>query len=147
MERNGKRFGYTIALWEVGQTAPGLFRAVSDYKKSHRIKSTELWKSMTDSSWAPYPFRSLMSLLPHRDSSGDAWNLCHYWNNFEIADLDFFRSKEYREYFDYLDRTGGFYYERVSEISLYMLALGHCILQLYDFLCKISNVVDKLGPP
>lgn len=55
-----------------------------------------------------------MSLLPHRDASGDAWNLCHYWNNFEIADLDFFRSKEYREFFDYLDRTGGFYRERVS---------------------------------
>jgi hypothetical protein len=33
------------------------------------------------------------------------------WSNFEIADMDFFRSKAYMEYFDHLDRAGGFYYE------------------------------------
>lgn len=57
-------------------------------------------------------------MMSYRDASGDAWNLCHYWNNFEIADLDFFRSKEYREFFDYLDPKGGFYYERVSTLQL-----------------------------
>ncbi|KAK2759558.1 hypothetical protein FQN54_003037 [Arachnomyces sp. PD_36] len=122
MERSGKRFGYTISIWEVGKTAPGLFRAVSDYKKSLQIKSTDLWKSLIDPSWVPYPFRSLMSMISHRDASGDAWNLCHYWNNFEIADLDFFRSKEYRDFFDYLDRTGGFYYERWGDASIHSLA-------------------------
>ena len=36
------------------------------------------------------------------------------WSNFEIADMDFFRSPEYQAFFDYLDRKGGFYFERVS---------------------------------
>lgn len=33
------------------------------------------------------------------------------WSNFEIADMDFWRSPAYQRYFDYLDAQGGFYYE------------------------------------
>ena len=33
------------------------------------------------------------------------------WSNFEIADMDFWRSEPYSAYFDYLDKQGGFYYE------------------------------------
>jgi alpha 1,2-mannosyltransferase len=33
------------------------------------------------------------------------------WSNFEIADLDFWRSEAYMKYFEYLDSKGGFYYE------------------------------------
>jgi hypothetical protein len=33
------------------------------------------------------------------------------YNNFEIADLDFWREEAYMAYFDHLDRHGGFYYE------------------------------------
>src|SRR6187549_3827648 len=51
--------------------------------------------------------------LPVHDRNGDSWTSCHYWSNFEIADLDFFRSRAYQEYYKYLDRRGGFYYERV----------------------------------
>jgi hypothetical protein len=36
---------------------------------------------------------------------------CAVWSNFEIADLDFFRSQVYTEFFEHLDSTGGFYYE------------------------------------
>ena len=33
------------------------------------------------------------------------------WSNFEIADMDFWRSEAYQAYFDYLESKGGFYYE------------------------------------
>jgi len=33
------------------------------------------------------------------------------WSNFEIADLDFWRSEAYEKFFTHLDRNGGFYYE------------------------------------
>jgi alpha 1,2-mannosyltransferase len=40
---------------------------------------------------------------------------CAVWSNFEIADMDFWRGPAYTAFFDYLDSTGGFYYEvRVS---------------------------------
>ena len=114
MAKSGKKYGYTMALWELGQTVPSMFRKVSDYKKAQGIPSTNLWNAMMDPSWAPLPIRPLMSLLGSRDAQGDAWNLCHFWSNFEIADLDWFRSLDYRKFFDFLDREGGIYFERVG---------------------------------
>lgn len=122
MAVHGKKYGYTIALWEVDNTVPGLFRAVSDFKKEKRIATTNLWRSMIKASWAPIPFRAMLSLLPWRDASGDAWNLCHYWSNFEIANMDFFRSRDYRDFFEFLDRKGGFYFERWGDASVHALA-------------------------
>jgi mannosyltransferase len=115
MEKNGKVYGHTIAVPEGPRTCPSLFRRMSDWKEAHHIRDTELWKTMVSPSWAPWPLRGLLAWLSwHRDRNGDAWSLCHYWSNFEIASLDFFRSKAYQELFEYLDSTGGFYYERVS---------------------------------
>lgn len=33
------------------------------------------------------------------------------WSNFEIADMNLWRGEAYTKYFDYLDASGGFYYE------------------------------------
>ena len=94
---------------------PSLFRKVSDWKKAHKIRTTSLWNAVIDPSYAPWPIRRFLSLLRNRDATGDLWNMCHFWSNFEIADMDFFRSPEYRKFFDFLDANGGFYFERVSE--------------------------------
>ena len=32
------------------------------------------------------------------------YNLCHFWSNFELGDLRFFRSRPYLDFFDWLDR-------------------------------------------
>jgi mannosyltransferase len=117
MAKSDKVYGFTIALLEESRTCPSLFRKMSDFKESHRIPTTSMWRAIISASWLPWPFRSMLSGLPHRDRYGDGWSLCHYWSNFEIASLDFFRSAEYQELFEYLDRDGGFYFERVSEDS------------------------------
>lgn len=114
MDSANKVYGYIMASWELGNTVPSLFGHVSDYKVFHKIPSSNLWKSFVDSSWAPWPFRRLLSILPGRDTRGNAWNLCQHWSNFEIADMDWFRSPGYRELFQTLDDTGGIYHERVS---------------------------------
>lgn len=115
MEKRGKVYGHTIVVPEGPRTCPSLFRRISDWKEARGIEDTELWKTMVSPSWAPWPVRGLLAWLGwHRDRRGDAWSLCHYWSNFEIASLDFFRGKAYQELFEYLDSTGGFYYERVS---------------------------------
>lgn len=113
MARHNKVYGFTLALSEERQTCPGLFRKVSDWKESQNIPSTPLWLASITPSWVPWPFRSMMSWFAHRDRHGDAWNLCHYWSNFEIADLDFFRGEKYQSLFQKLERDGGFYFERV----------------------------------
>jgi mannosyltransferase len=113
MAKNKKKYGFVISLWEKGETVPSLFRKISDYKKAHKIPTTNLWKAFIDPSWAPFFVRPFLSLLDSRDKNGDMWNMCHYWSNFEIADMDWYRSPEYRQLFDMLDADGGFYYERV----------------------------------
>ena len=43
--------------------------------------------------------------------NGRTYNLCHFWSNFEIGDLNFWRSEQYLKFFEYLDKAGGFYYD------------------------------------
>jgi mannosyltransferase len=112
MEKRNKIYGYTIALQEIGKTAPSLFRLVEQYKEQHKV-GTDIWKAILNASWLTWPFRKLLANFSHHTRDGDSWNFCHYWSNFEIADLEFFRSKRYRDFFQYLDRSGGFYFERV----------------------------------
>ncbi|MCJ1434725.1 hypothetical protein MMC27_004095 [Xylographa pallens] len=122
MEKHNKKYGYTIALWERGKTVPSLFRKISDWKKTRKIRTTSLWNAMIDPSYLPWPIRRFLSLLRNRDAAGDIWNMCHFWSNFEIADMDFFRSPEYREFFDFLDADGGFYFERWGDAPVHSLA-------------------------
>jgi mannosyltransferase len=122
MIKHGKTYGYTIALWENGRTAASLFRKLSAYKMSRRYPTTSLWTAMMAASYMPWPFRYIMALLRNRDTSGDLWNMCHFWSNFEIADIDFFRSPQYRDMFRFLDEDGGFYYERWGDAPVHSLA-------------------------
>ena len=46
---------------------------------------------------------------------------CTVWSNFEIADMDFWRSEAYMKFFEHLDRKGGFYYE----VNRSLLLAGH----------------------
>lgn len=44
------------------------------------------------------------------------------WSNFEIADMDFWRGEAYTAYFDYLEKKGGFYYERWGDAPVHSIA-------------------------
>ncbi|KAF0521235.1 glycosyltransferase family 15 protein [Gigaspora margarita] len=48
---------------------------------------------------------------------------CHFWSNFEIGDLNFWRSEKYIKFFEYLDQIGGFYYERWGDAPVHSIAL------------------------
>ncbi|CAN9394331.1 unnamed protein product [Alternaria alternata] len=122
MTRHRKRYGYTTALWERGQTVPSLFYKLSLFKNKYRLPTTSLWTAMVDASYMPWPLRRALALLRNRDERGDLWNMCHFWSNFEIADMDFFRGDAYRAIFEYLDRDGGFYYERWGDAPVHSLA-------------------------
>lgn len=136
MAKREKVYGFTIALAEESNTCPTLFRRIADWKERHGLPNTELWKAMMEPSWAPWPFfRSMLSWFRHRDRFGDGWSLCHYWSNFEIANLEFFRGRGYQDLFEYLDRAGGFYYERVSSAP-YPL-----------FLLPVPSAADSFSSP
>jgi mannosyltransferase len=129
MASHNKSYGYTIALWEEPNTCPSLFRAVDDFRVHINLPRTPAWNAMIDQTWQPWPIRKLKAWLnkDHVNRQGERWNLCHYWSNFEIADLDFFRGEAYQGLFRHLDRLGGFYYERWGDAPVHSLAV-HMLL-------------------
>ena len=138
MERANKTYGFTIAVKELRETVPNIFRYASAYKRQNNLTSKGLWEMFVEKPVdAKEPKREdsahqeglpeeLMNsepgqgLLPDIDPEameGENYNMCHFWSNFEIARLDFFRSKEYSDFFEMMDRSGGFWTERVSAIA------------------------------
>lgn len=133
MEQHNKTYGFVIAIKELVETVPNLFRYASAYKRQNNFKSTGLWEMFLKEQpkeEKPKPVESPQSLpdevlqmdpvekeeLPEVDPEGmegESYNMCHFWSNFEIARLDFFRSKEYEDFFTMMDRSGGFWAERV----------------------------------
>jgi len=141
MIRNNKTYGFTIAVKELRETVPNIFRYASAYKRMNNLTSKGLWEMFVEKPEEkeedekkmklpkkdpkykkPLPEEILNSepgtgALPDIDPEemeGESYNMCHFWSNFEIAKLDFFRSKEYNDFFELMDRSGGFWMERVS---------------------------------
>jgi mannosyltransferase len=61
---------------------------------------------------------------PEHNEKAHGYSTCHFWSNFEIGDMEFWRSKPYQDYFDHLDRAGGFFYERWGDAPVHSIALG-----------------------
>lgn len=103
MKENGKEYGFTITLKEIPETIPTLWEHTLRF--AHQLQlNTTLLKFFGD----PY----------------GGYNLCHYWSNFEIASLNLWRDERYQAYFDYLDSTGNFFYERWGDAIVHSLAAG-----------------------
>lgn len=124
MERHNKVYGFTMSIWEVGSTVPSLAWKISqhyDLDPAIRPMMHAFIERKVPSvfSWALHKLAG--SRFHGYSRNGMMWNMCHFWSNFEIADLDWFRGREYQEFFDVLDRDGGIYYERVCPLSLFSL--------------------------
>jgi hypothetical protein len=139
MIETNKTYGFTIAVKELKETVPNIFRYASAYKRVNNLKSQGLWEMFVEPQEDepkdlpeddpnfkhPLPEEILRSdpshaSLPDIDPEameGEKYNMCHFWSNFEIAKLSFFRSKEYEDFFEMMDRSGGFWMERVSYTS------------------------------
>ncbi|GAA6034199.1 hypothetical protein JCM8097_003776 [Rhodosporidiobolus ruineniae] len=105
MREQEKKYGFTISLYEHPPTIPTLWHTTIDFVRSnyHHLAEPNLLKWLSD-------------------DGGQTYNGCHFWSNFEIASLAFFRSEAYRAYFDHLDRAGGFFYERWGDAPVHSIA-------------------------
>jgi mannosyltransferase len=140
-----KTYGFTIAVKELRETVPNIFRYASAYKRMNNLTSKGLWEMFIepmpeketeelpedDPNYKPPlpeeilrsdPGRNNMPEIDPEAMEGEKYNMCHFWSNFEIARLSFFRSKEYEDFFEMMDRSGGFWMERVSDLSVFMRA-------------------------
>ncbi|KXS14791.1 glycosyltransferase family 15 protein, partial [Gonapodya prolifera JEL478] len=104
MAINNKKYGFVITLTEIPETIPSLWPLTLHYAKYKELNST-LLRFFIDDKTVDY-------------------NLCHFWSNFEIARLDLWNNDAYIDYFNYLDRWGGFFYERWGDAPVHSLAVG-----------------------
>lgn len=106
MQGSNKKYGFTIALYEWERTVRTLWNSTLQFV-------------------AQYPeYVHPDNLIEFVADSNDNYNMCHFWSNFEIADMDFWRGEIYSKYFEYLDRAGGFFYERWGDAPIHSLAVA-----------------------
>lgn len=79
-------------------------------------------------------------------NDGETYNGCHYWSNFEIARVDFWRSEAYRAYFKHLDRAGGFFYERWGDGASAGVIVFRCSAFRAPFHLAAASLMGERDP-
>ncbi|KAL4066353.1 glycosyltransferase family 15 protein [Scleroderma yunnanense] len=105
LQDNNKTYGFTITLYEFESTIRSLWKTVQEFARLH-----------------PHYIHKDNALAFISNDNGFNYNLCHFWSNFEIADMDFWRSDVYMSFFNFLDEKGGFYYERWGDAPVHSIA-------------------------
>lgn len=144
MIENNKTYGFTIAVKELRETVPNIFRYASAYKRLNNLTSQGLWEMFVeppedeeevdeqDPQGGEFPGfmprtsanKAYKPKIDPEAMEGEKYNMCHFWSNFEIAKLSWFRSKEYQDFFQMMDRGGGFWMERWGDAPVHSLAAG-----------------------
>jgi len=104
MQDQKKVYGFTISLYEYEATIPTLWDTVKEFMKENPDLVS--------------PGNAMQFIS---DDGGNTYNRCHFWSNFEIGDLDFWRGEAYSKFFDFLDKKGGFYYERWGDAPVHSI--------------------------
>ncbi|ODQ78436.1 glycosyltransferase family 15 protein [Babjeviella inositovora NRRL Y-12698] len=105
MRENNKTYGFAISIHEFVKTIPTLWDTTKKFVEENPEVIAE---------------NNLIDFVSN--DGGKSYNLCHFWSNFEIANMNFWRSDTYQKYFDYLDRSGGFFYERWGDAPVHSIA-------------------------
>ena len=115
MEDHNKTYGFTITLFDSAESLPRLWPETLKFLAAHQdyVHPNNALRWLTDS-----------QRRPDVNVKAHGYSTCHFWSNFEIADMTFWRSRVYQDYFDHLDRAGGFFYERWGDAPVHSIALG-----------------------
>ncbi|CAI4987646.1 CGH_1_HP_G0064730.mRNA.1.CDS.1 [Saccharomyces cerevisiae] len=54
----------------------------------------------------------------------EEYNLCHFWSNFEIARLSVFDNDIYNSFFQYLEKSGGFWEGKMGDAPVHSIGLS-----------------------
>jgi alpha 1,2-mannosyltransferase len=109
MRENEKVYSFVISLPEYHETIPTLWDTTKEF-----CRENPSFVAANNS----------LNFIVNDEKGWDGdYNGCHFWSNFEIASLDFWRDEPYSKYFDYLDKSGGFYYERWGDAPVLLFLL------------------------
>ena len=110
---NNKSYGFTISLREIAATIPSLWHRILRWMKKREITFANDLAELRG-------IAARKGVLPRkRHHDNCPLDLFHFWNNFEVAEFALFRDPLYISYFEHLDRTGGFFYERWGDAPVH----------------------------
>ncbi|KAH9926216.1 glycosyltransferase family 15 protein [Fomitopsis serialis] len=132
------------------------------YRNMCRFNSGYYWRIEPDVTFSPFkvmqdgnkvydfihnnsdliPPGNAMSFIS--DDNGETYNNCHFWSNFEIGDLDFWRGEAYSKFFDALDSKGGFYYERWGDAPVH--SIGAALLAKKEQIHFFNDIGYRHNP-
>ncbi|KAK0512141.1 hypothetical protein JMJ35_005269 [Cladonia borealis] len=107
MAENKKKYSFVLSLYEYAETIPTIW----DSAKKFMEKFPEHIPEGNSLKWLS-------------DDDGKTYNHCHFWSNFEVGNLEWLRSKAYLDFFETLDKDGGFFYERWGDAPVHSIAAG-----------------------
>lgn len=115
MQDQDLTYGFTVNIHDDPKTIRSLWPETMNFLSANpeyiHPSNSEAW--LTDSS---HGLRALKIT--------NGYNACHFWSNFEIGKLAFWRSAAYEAYFNHLDQAGGFFYERWGDAPVHSVALA-----------------------
>ena len=117
MQDHNKTYGFTINLYDSPESLPTLWPETRKFLSSDA--NNKLLHPENAMSWLQDRDRR-----PQHNEKANGYSTCHFWSNFEIADMEFWRGEAYERYFEHLDRAGGFFYERWGDAPVHSIALG-----------------------
>ena len=115
MEMNHKIYGFVISLYDAQETMPSLWPETLKFLNKHK-------NYLNKNAAIDFLMEDMQNPVKTEFTGG--YSTCHFWSNFEIADMDFYRSEPYTEWTKHLDQTGGFYYERWGDAPVHTLGVG-----------------------
>ncbi|KAI8904046.1 glycosyltransferase family 15 protein [Gorgonomyces haynaldii] len=117
MKQDDISYGYTSLMMEFIPTIETLWKTTLDWASERR-------KSIFKNNHLIVPNHEMPLINFFVDPKTNQFTGCHFWSNFEIARLDLWNNKDYISYFEHLDRSGGFFYERWGDAPVHSLYLA-----------------------
>ena len=142
MADNKKKYSFVLSLYEYEATIPTLWESSKKFMKEHpeHIAQGNSLSWLSDDGGETYnhchfvrrprpsrfTFTSPLLPLPlrFRIYHDTPANLTSQWSNFEIGNLNWLRSPAYMDFFNTLDKDGGFFYERWGDAPVHSIGAG-----------------------
>lgn len=116
LEGTNKIYGFTINLYDIEESVatlwPETLKYLNEGENSKYVNRHGAFQWLLNDKQNPQKIKVAK------------YSTCHFWSNFEIGDMDFYRGDAYNEWVKYLDSTGKFYYERWGDAPVHSMGLA-----------------------
>ena len=108
MRDNNLKYGFNMNILDDARSFPSLWSRTRAFAAAH----PHFIHPEADFTWLLDP------------QTGGEYNNCQFFSNFEIGSLNFWREEANEAYFNWLDKAGGFYYERYGDAPVHTLSVA-----------------------